>query len=150
MCINDVLLCLQSTKCLIIFFGCAQTDFMNWEFSNSVIESPHKGWELLLTKFFNVQEVIPTNSCVITRAEAIGISLCAVVEVWMKHWFIFYKCSKENDCYNHRHNILRLFDTLPNFLSSQVKRKVVISNKHAIYVLSEKLSNNFRLRILGN
>ena len=34
--------------------------------------------------------------------------------------------------YNHGHNILRLFDVLPNFHSSQVKRSAIISNKHDI------------------
>ena len=36
------------------------------------------------------------------------------------------------------------------FLSPQVKRSVVISNKHDIYELPHELLNNIRLRILGN
>ena len=35
-------------------------------------------------------------------------------------------------------------------LSPQVKEGVIISNKYGIYKLSHKLSNNLRLRILGN
>ena len=36
------------------------------------------------------------------------------------------------------------------FLSPQVKRSVVISNKHDMYELPHELLNNIRLRILGN
>ena len=36
------------------------------------------------------------------------------------------------------------------FLSLQVKRSVIISNKHGIYVLIQELPNNLRLRILEN
>ena len=36
------------------------------------------------------------------------------------------------------------------FLSSKVKRIVIISNKHGIYEFPDKLQNNLRLRILGN
>ena len=36
------------------------------------------------------------------------------------------------------------------FLSPQVKRSAIISNKQVVYKLPHKLSNNFRLRILGN
>ena len=36
--------------------------------------------------------------------------------------------------YNLGHNILRLFDILPNFLLPQVKRIVIISNNHGIYI----------------
>ena len=53
-----------------------------------------------------------------------------------------------NNIYNHGHNILRLSHTLPNFL--QVKRSVIISNKHGIYELSQELRKGSRLRILGN
>ena len=37
-----------------------------------------------------------------------------------------------------------------NFLSAQVKRKVIISNKHDIYGLSLELPKDFRLKILEN
>ena len=36
------------------------------------------------------------------------------------------------------------------FLSPQVKRIVIISNKHGIYELPNELPNDFRVRILGN
>ena len=52
--------------------------------------------------------------------------------------------------YNTTHNILRLFDVLPNFLSHQVKRRVIISNKDGIYELPHELPNDLRLRILRN
>ena len=43
-----------------------------------------------------------------------------------------------------------MFDEI--FLSSQVKQIVIIiiSNKHGIYELPHELSNDLRLRILGN
>ena len=37
-----------------------------------------------------------------------------------------------------------------NFLSLQVKRIMIISNKHGIYELPHKLPNDLKLRILGN
>ena len=52
--------------------------------------------------------------------------------------------------HNHGHNILRLFDTLPNFLFTTSETKRVISNKHGIYELPHELPNDLRLRILGN
>ena len=36
------------------------------------------------------------------------------------------------------------------FLSLQVKRSVIISNKYGIYDLPHELPNDLRLRILGN
>ena len=36
------------------------------------------------------------------------------------------------------------------FLSPQVKRSVIINNKHGIYELPHELSNDLSLRILGN
>ena len=36
------------------------------------------------------------------------------------------------------------------FLSRQVKRIMIISNKHGIYELPHELTNDFRLRVLGN
>ena len=36
------------------------------------------------------------------------------------------------------------------FFSSQVKRSMIVSNKHSIYKLPHELLNDFRLRILRN
>ena len=47
--------------------------------------------------------------------------------------------------YYHFHNILILFDVLPNFLSPQVKRYAVITYKHDIYELPHELRNDLRL-----
>ena len=52
--------------------------------------------------------------------------------------------------YNHFHNILRLFDLLPNFRSPQVKRCAIITYRHGINAIPHKLPNALRLRILGN
>ena len=41
-----------------------------------------------------------------------------------------------------------MFDEV--FVSPQVKRIVIISNKHGIYELPHELPNDLRLRILGN
>ena len=41
-----------------------------------------------------------------------------------------------------------MFDKI--FVSPQVKQIVIISNKHGIYELPQKLPNDFRLRTLGN
>ena len=57
---------------------------------------------------------------------------------------------KNTKTYNHFHNILRLFDVLPNFLSPQAKRCTIITYKHGIHELPHELLNNLRLRILGN
>ena len=46
----------------------------------------------------------------------------------------------------HFHNILRLFDVLPNIFSPQVKRCAIIIYKHGIYDLPIKLPNDLRLR----
>ena len=43
---------------------------------------------------------------------------------------------------------LLMFDQC--FLSPQVKRSVIISNKHSIYKLPQELQNDLRIRILGN
>ena len=51
--------------------------------------------------------------------------------------------------YNHGHNILTLFDTLPNFLfiTSETKRDII---KGIIYQLFHKLPNNLEnKKILG-
>ena len=52
--------------------------------------------------------------------------------------------------YNYGHSILRLFDILPNVLSPQMERSVIISNKHGIYELPHVLPNDLRFGILGN
>ena len=44
--------------------------------------------------------------------------------------------------YNHGHNILRLFDSLPNFLFTSSEIIVIISNKHGIHELPRELSND--------
>ena len=54
-----------------------------------------------------------------------------------------------SDTYNQFHDIVRLFDVLPN-LSPQVKRCAIITDKHGIYELSHELPNDLRLRILAN
>ena len=36
------------------------------------------------------------------------------------------------------------------FLSPQVKRSAIISNKHGMYELPQDLPNDLRLKILGN
>ena len=41
-----------------------------------------------------------------------------------------------------------MFDKI--FVSPQVKQIVLISNKHGIYELTDKLPNDLRLRTLGN
>ena len=41
-----------------------------------------------------------------------------------------------------------MFDKI--FVSPQVKRIVIISNKHGIYELLQELPNDLRLRALGN
>ena len=58
--------------------------------------------------------------------------------------------AKQNFVDNHFHNILRLLDVYQIFLSSQVKRCVIITYKHGINELPHKLPNDLRLRILGN
>ena len=52
--------------------------------------------------------------------------------------------------YNHGHNILRPFHTLPIFFLPQVKQSVITSNKNGIHKLPYKLPNILRRRILGN
>ena len=51
----------------------------------------------------------------------------------------------QNECvanYNYSHNILRLSDVLPIFLSTQVKRCVIITYKHGIYEFPHELPND--------
>ena len=56
------------------------------------------------------------------------------------------------DSYNQFHNILRLFDVLPNFPFSTSETMCDYTHKHGIYELSQELPNDLRLRIrkLGN
>ena len=42
--------------------------------------------------------------------------------------------------YNHFHDILRLFDVLPNFILRQVKRLTIITYKYSIYELLHELT----------
>ena len=50
------------------------------------------------------------------------------------------------DWHNLGHNILRLFDLLPNFLSPQVERIEIINHKHGICELPQELPNDLRLQ----
>ena len=52
--------------------------------------------------------------------------------------------------HNHGNNILRLFDTSPNFFSPQVEQSLITSNKHGIYELLHELPNDLRLTIFRN
>ena len=52
--------------------------------------------------------------------------------------------------YNHFHNILRLFDDLPNFPFTTSETMGDITYKYSIYELPHELSNDLRLRILEN
>ena len=52
--------------------------------------------------------------------------------------------------YNPGDNILRFFDIYQISFSPQVKRNVIISNKHGVYELPHKLLNDLRLRMFGN
>ena len=52
--------------------------------------------------------------------------------------------------YNLGHNILRLFDILPNFPFTTSERILIISIKYGIHELHLELLNALRLRILGN
>ena len=42
--------------------------------------------------------------------------------------------------YNHFHDILRLFDVLPNFILRQVKQLTIITYKYSIYELLHELT----------
>ena len=56
------------------------------------------------------------------------------------HWFLVKK-----NAY-----ILRLFDDVQIFLSPEVKRGAIISNKHGMCELSDEFSNDLWLAILKN
>ena len=60
------------------------------------------------------------------------------------------KQNKKIDAHNHGHNNTRKLDALPNFLSQQVKRSVVISTRHCTYQLLYKLPNDVIIRLLEN
>ena len=49
--------------------------------------------------------------------------------------------------YNHDHNILRLLIFHQILLSQQVKRSLIISNKHGIYEVPHEMLNGLRLWI---
>ena len=50
--------------------------------------------------------------------------------------------------YNQFHNILKLFDVLPNFFFTT--NQTMCDYEHVIYQLSDELRNDLRLRTLGN
>ena len=52
--------------------------------------------------------------------------------------------------YNQFHNVLRLFDVLPNFPFTTSGTMSVITYKHGIYKLAHELPNELRLMIIGN
>ena len=52
--------------------------------------------------------------------------------------------------YNYFHNIWDLLMFCQIFLSLQVKRCAIITDKHRIYELPHELPNDLRLRILEN
>ena len=58
------------------------------------------------------------------------------------------KKAKENFADNGGQNILRTFLLYQFFIRPQVKRRVIISNKHGIYELPHDLPNDLKLRIL--
>ena len=58
--------------------------------------------------------------------------------------------TKENFADCHSHNILRLFDTSPNFVFATSETKQDCSNKHSLYELPQELPNDLRLGILEN
>ena len=53
-----------------------------------------------------------------------------------------WKSYKNLVSYNHFHNILRLFDVLPNLVSTQMKQCAIITYKHGIYELPNELPND--------
>ena len=52
--------------------------------------------------------------------------------------------------YNHFHNILRLFDVLPNFPLIASETCAIITYKHGIYEFPQELPNNLSFINLGN
>ena len=93
--------------------------------------NPAVSWTQLLWKYYRMKV-------------AILQSVTSLVSVYQGFCFIF------ESGYNLGHNVLRLLMFCQIFLSPQVKRMVIISNKHDIYELPHHLSNDLRLRILGN
>ena len=60
------------------------------------------------------------------------------------------KISKASTDYCVVPNSRMSYNHIQIFFSLQVKRSVIISNKHGIYELHHELPNDLRLRILGN
>ena len=55
-----------------------------------------------------------------------------------------------SETYNRAHNILELADTFQMFVSKQLKRNIIITNKNGKYEFTEELPNDVRLnRISG-
>ena len=50
------------------------------------------------------------------------------------------------ETYNYFHNIVEFVDILPKFLSQQVKRNVIITNKNVKYQLTDELPNDLKLK----
>ena len=60
------------------------------------------------------------------------------------------KKSEKQFAANHGHNILRLLILYQIFFSPQLKRSMIIGNKHGISELPHELLNDLRLKISGN
>ena len=55
-----------------------------------------------------------------------------------------------SEIYNCAHNILELADTFQMFVSKQLKRNIIITNKNGKYEFTDELPNDVRLnRISG-
>ena len=55
--------------------------------------------------------------------------------------------SMNTSIYNNAHNILTIFDVLPNFPFTTSETNAVISSKHGMNELPHKQMNNLRLKI---
>ena len=91
-------------------------------------------WYLINSAFFMVQ-IFQSQDFQVSRILGFSRSMIFWVQV-------FEGPSPESGSgvFNHFHNILRLLDVLPNF----------VTYKRGIYELPQELLNNLRLRILGN
>ena len=72
------------------------------------------------------------------------------IRIWLviwRGWKYFLVCFSTH---SHVYNILRLFDGWAIFLSTQVKRSLIISNKRDILELPYELPNGLRLGKLEN
>ena len=78
------------------------------------------------------------------KSDTLGSDIRSRIEKFMVQALLF------TWTYNHVHNISDILIVEQTFFSPQVKRRMIISNKHGIYELPHKLPNNLRLRILGN